>query len=301
MRNQESIKFLLFSEEEHHALSQRTFRKHVRGKPQNYISCLVRNRHVRLTAEERTRQLWLARLTARYGYDTARLALEYPITFGRDSSKRADIVVLDADRPTVPYIIIEVKQPKLRDGKEQLRSYAHATGAPLAMWSNGTLLEVWHRKNPFPIWRSERHTARADAGAYPESRWRRAAGYFAAFFLRAAQEAFIRSDTASFSLAVIGRRFLVGVASDAVSAAGVATAAGRCEEERRAAGFAGAEAPRILSTSFNALDLRLQALDFTLPVGDCLCYNTHELPRGCILCRSTRSGRGRARSNGFGF
>ena len=161
MRNQESTKFLLFSEEEHHALSQRTFRKHVRGKPQNYISCLVRNRHVRLTAEERTRQLWLARLTARYGYDTARLALEYPITFGRDSSKRADIVVLDADRPTVPYIIIEVKQPKLRDGKEQLRSYAHATGAPLAMWSNGTLLEVWHRKNP-NYFVSIHHLPRAD-------------------------------------------------------------------------------------------------------------------------------------------
>ena len=88
---------------------------------------------------------------------------------------------------------------------------------------------------------------------YPESRWRRAAGYVAAFFLRAAQEAFIRSDTASFSLAVIGRRFLAGVASDAVSATGVAAATGRRAEERRAAGFAGAEVPRILSTSFNAL------------------------------------------------
>ena len=63
-----------------------------------------------------------------------------------------------------------------------------------------------------------------------------AAGYVAAFFLRAAQEAFIRADTASFSLAVIGRRFLAGVASDAVSAAGVAAAAGRREEERRAVG-----------------------------------------------------------------
>ena len=86
-----------------------------------------------------------------------------------------------------------------------------------------------------------------------ESRSQPAAGYFAALFLRAAQEAFIRSDTASFSLAVIGRRFLVGVASDAVSATGVAAAAVRREEERRAAGFAGAEVPRILSTSFNAL------------------------------------------------
>ena len=78
----------------------------------------------------------------------SRIVVEYPITFGRDSSKRADIVVFDADRPTVPYIIIEVKHGKLRDGKEQLRSYAHATGAPLAMWSNGILAEVWHRKNP---------------------------------------------------------------------------------------------------------------------------------------------------------
>ena len=83
-----------------------------------------------------------------YGYPVSRLAVEYPITFGRDTSKRADIVVFDADRPTVPYIIIEVKQPKMRDGKEQLRSYAHATGAPLAMWSDGLLIEVWHRKNP---------------------------------------------------------------------------------------------------------------------------------------------------------
>ena len=46
------------------------------------------------------------------------------------------------------------------------------------------------------------------------------AGYFAAFFLRSAQEAVIRSETAFFSSAVIGRRFLVGLASDAVSATG---------------------------------------------------------------------------------
>ena len=111
-------------------------------------SVLLRGKDVRLTPEERTRQLWLYRLIDQYGYTASRIAVEYPITFGRDSSKRADIVVFDADRPTVPYIIIEVKQGKLRDGKEQLRSYAHATGAPLAVWSNGFLVEVWHRKNP---------------------------------------------------------------------------------------------------------------------------------------------------------
>ena len=153
--------FVLFSEAENRAVDERAFEKEVRGKPATYVTCLVRNKEVRLTPEERTRQLWLARLIDRYGYPVSRLAVEYPITFGRDTSKRADIVVLDADRPTVPYIIIEVKQPKLRDGKEQLRSYAHATGAPLAMWSNGILAEVWHRKNP-NYFVSIHHLPRAD-------------------------------------------------------------------------------------------------------------------------------------------
>ena len=140
--------FVLFSEEENRALDERSFEKNVRGKPATCITCLIRNKDVQLKPEERTRQLWLACLIDQYGYPLSRLAVEYPITFGRDTSNRADIVVFDADRPTVPYIIIEVKRPKLRDGKKQLRSYAHATGAPLAMWSNGILAEVWHRKNP---------------------------------------------------------------------------------------------------------------------------------------------------------
>jgi type I restriction enzyme M protein len=62
--------------------------------------------------------------------------------------KRADIVVFDADRPTVPFIIVEVKQPTEKSGKDQLKSYCHATGAPLAVWSDGLREVVWHRKNP---------------------------------------------------------------------------------------------------------------------------------------------------------
>ncbi|MDR2500966.1 MAG: type I restriction enzyme HsdR N-terminal domain-containing protein [Treponema sp.] len=46
------------------------------------------------------------------------------------------MVVFDKDNPTAPYIIVEVKSPKLKDGKEQLRSYCNATGAPLAVWIN---------------------------------------------------------------------------------------------------------------------------------------------------------------------
>lgn len=138
----------LFSEDEHQAIDEFSFEKAVRGKQATFIECLIRHKDVRLTPEERIRQLWLSRLIHSYDYPVSRIAVEYPITFGRDSSKRADIVVFDADRPTIPYIITEVKQPRLRDGKEQLRSYAHASGAPLAMWSDGILAEVWHRKNP---------------------------------------------------------------------------------------------------------------------------------------------------------
>ena len=148
-RNSETAdQFVLFSQEEHRALDDRTVERDVRGKPTPYATCLIRRKEVQLKPEERTRQLWLTRLIDTLGYSPSRIAVEYPITFGRDSSKRADIVVFDADRPTVPYVIVEVKQAKYKDGKEQLRSYCHATGAPLALWSNGTLAEVWHRKNP---------------------------------------------------------------------------------------------------------------------------------------------------------
>ena len=98
--------------------------------------------------EELVRQLWLHRLSRRYAYPLNRIAVEYPVTFGRDSSKRADIVLFDADRPTVPYLIVEVKQERAKDGKDQLKSYTHATGAPLAVWSDGAQTIAWHRKNP---------------------------------------------------------------------------------------------------------------------------------------------------------
>lgn len=113
-----------------------------------YFQCPVRKKDILAKPEECVRQYLLHLLQAKYGYPLNRLAVEYPITFGRDSSKRADIVVFDADRPTVPYIVVEVKQGKAKDGKEQLRSYTHATGAPLAMWSNGPDSKVWNRKNP---------------------------------------------------------------------------------------------------------------------------------------------------------
>lgn len=113
-----------------------------------YLKCRVRGKDVVAKPEEIIRQLWIHRLEQDFKYPVSRLAVEYPITFGRDSSKRADIVVFDFDRPTVPYTIVEVKQPTEKSGKDQLKSYCHATGAPLALWSDGLREVTWHRKNP---------------------------------------------------------------------------------------------------------------------------------------------------------
>src|SRR4051794_26360363 len=116
----EIISHGLFAEEEVEALTRRVTEKQVRGKSVAYVQCLVRDKEVQLKREEGIRQLWLARILGKYGYPKRRIAVEYPVTFGRDTSKRADIVIFDPDRPTVPYVIIEVKELNLRDGKEQL-------------------------------------------------------------------------------------------------------------------------------------------------------------------------------------
>ena len=113
-----------------------------------YLKCPVRKKEIQAKPEEVIRQLWIHRLEKHYEYKLSRFALEYPITFGRDTSKRADIVIFDSDRPTVPYLIVEVKQTTAKCGKDQLKSYTHATGAPLALWSNGVQTIVWYRKNP---------------------------------------------------------------------------------------------------------------------------------------------------------
>jgi type I restriction enzyme M protein len=134
----------LFRAEEVQELEQRIIEKD--GK--FVAECLVRKKQVQLKPEEVVRQLLLGRLAEDYGYLLEDMKLEYPIRFGRDNSKRADIVIFDKDRPTAEYIIIEVKKPNAKDGKGQLKSYCHATGAPIAVWSNGDEISYYNRKDP---------------------------------------------------------------------------------------------------------------------------------------------------------
>ncbi len=137
----------LFSEDAIEAVESAIFMKSIKGVETPYIKCLVREKEIKLTPEEAVRQLYIYKLIHEYGYPTDRIQLETPIHFGREV-KRADITIMDKDRPTVPYIIVELKKPKLTDGKEQLKSYCNATGAPIGVWTNGEQVSCYNRKDP---------------------------------------------------------------------------------------------------------------------------------------------------------
>ncbi len=115
----------LFSEEAIKNIESAIIMKSIKGIETPYINCLVRNKEIKLTPEEAVRQLYVYKLIHEYKYPIDRIQLESPIHFGREI-KRADITIMDKDRPTVPYIIVELKKPKLSDGKEQLKSYCNA-------------------------------------------------------------------------------------------------------------------------------------------------------------------------------
>ena len=137
----------VFSEDSITTIESAIFMKQVKGVETPYIKCLVREKEIKLTPEEAVRQLYIYKLIHEYGYPTDRIQLETPIHFGREV-KRADITIMDKDRPTVPYIIVELKKPKLTEGKEQLKSYCNATGAPIGVWTNGEQVSCYNRKDP---------------------------------------------------------------------------------------------------------------------------------------------------------
>ena len=118
-----------------------------RGKPTPYVTCLIRNKEIKLTPEEVIRQLYIMVLIQDFDYPISRMEVEYGVAFGREK-KRADICIFDKANLTTPYILVELKKPKLKDGKEQLKSYCNATGAPMGVWTNGESISYYHRKDP---------------------------------------------------------------------------------------------------------------------------------------------------------
>lgn len=128
-------------------LEEKIITEKIREKEIPYIVCIIREKKIKLTPEEITRQLYLHVLLEEYGYSKTQIRLEYPVHFGREV-KRADIVIMEKNSPTTPYIVVELKKIKLQEGKEQLKSYCNATGAPIAIWSNGEQTKIYHRKDP---------------------------------------------------------------------------------------------------------------------------------------------------------
>ena len=142
-----NYKLTQFKKEYQDEIESLIFQKEVRGKQTNFINCLVRKKDIQLKPEELVRQLFLLSLHKDYDYPYSRMQIEFAVHFGREV-KRADIVIMDKVQPTIPYIVIEVKKPKLKDGKEQLKSYCNSTGATIAIWSNGEQTTYYHRKDP---------------------------------------------------------------------------------------------------------------------------------------------------------
>ena len=117
-----------------------------KNKP--YIKCFISDIDRPLKPEEVVRQLYCRKLVNEYHYPLDRMAVEKSVYFGSTTAdKRADIIVYHKNKEE-PYIIIEVKKPKRRDGTEQLKSYCNAEGSPIGIWTNGKQIEFWHREKP---------------------------------------------------------------------------------------------------------------------------------------------------------
>ncbi|EIJ42082.1 type I restriction-modification system methyltransferase subunit [Beggiatoa alba B18LD] len=142
-----NYKLAQFKQSQIEALENQVIEKESKGKTTYKITCAIRNKEINLTPEEIVRQLYLQVLMQDYAYPANRIQLEYAVSFGIEK-KRADIVIMDKDRPDTAYIIVELKKPKLKEGKEQLKSYCNATGAPMGVWTNGKSISYYHRKDP---------------------------------------------------------------------------------------------------------------------------------------------------------
>jgi len=117
------------------------------GKP--YLTCAASDKARPAKPEEIVRQLYLRKLMSHYGYPKERIAIEKPVHFGSSvHEKAADIVIWEKDTTDTPYIIVEVKKPKRKDGLEQLKSYCNAEGSPIGVWTNGSETILLHREDP---------------------------------------------------------------------------------------------------------------------------------------------------------
>lgn len=107
---------------------------------EEYLYCPIRRKAYKVNdkPEEKVRQWWLYRLTEVYGYSFEQIGVEVDVVVGSTvAKKKADIVVYQDSRKSVPRVFIEVKQPNRKQGLDQLQVYMNATGCRLGAWSDG--------------------------------------------------------------------------------------------------------------------------------------------------------------------
>lgn len=115
---------------------------------------------LKTTPEEKVRQKFLKILNIDYGYPKELILREIPIQSGSkiltnstDGSEiRADIIVytskkaaLEKDQGNILFIV-ECKQPKVTDGYAQLVSYIYNTSAIGGVWTNGSAITVYKKR-----------------------------------------------------------------------------------------------------------------------------------------------------------
>lgn len=135
-----------------------------------YVRCLKRDKDILIydknkdtgKPEEIVRQLWLVRLIKDYHYPLDRIEVEVDVFFGGEIHKKAaDIMISQEDKET-PYILFELKKPKIEEGIEQLKSYLESKGSPMGVWSNGLERVILYRPYPKEYEKALRDIPRID-------------------------------------------------------------------------------------------------------------------------------------------
>lgn len=115
------------------------------GLPDRMIAVLVGERD---KPEGKIRIQWIVKLIKEYRFPSSNIDINVSAGVGRDAGKRnvpvrADIVVYRDAIKNKPFIVIETKAPKEKEGIEQAESYARNLGAEYHLWSDGSYERVY--------------------------------------------------------------------------------------------------------------------------------------------------------------
>lgn len=120
-------------------------KKTANGKLNTYILCPIRKKEIRLSAEEKFRQLYLQKLIIQFRYSEKTIKLEFPLTSGSEKFY-ADIVIFEKENSGTPYIIADFSENSKLKARKYLSLLGSVSGAPILIWANETTEHFWYKK-----------------------------------------------------------------------------------------------------------------------------------------------------------